>query len=93
VVIAAGWTACEVRARGRHRDVRADAGLFKLDVCIELIEALVASELSTGRAEHSPQLAAEITPRLFGHGTLPIVPSPRSASVARSLRRASCKVL
>ena len=51
MVIAAGWAAHEVRAHGRHRDVRPDAGQFKLDVCIELIEAFVASELRSGRAE------------------------------------------
>lgn len=93
MVIAAGRTAYEVRVHGRHRDVRPGAGQLKLDVRVEMVEALLASELRAGRAEHSAELAAGITPLLLGHGTLPIVPIPRSARAARSLRRASCKVL
>jgi hypothetical protein len=69
VVIAAGRTALEVHAQGRHHDVRPGAGQLKLDVCIELIEALVASELRTGRAEHSHELSGGITPLLPRHGT------------------------
>ena len=57
---------------GRHREVGPDAGQLELDVCIELIKALVASELRTCRADHSRELAARITPCLLGHGTLPV---------------------
>lgn len=93
MVIAASRTAQQMRAHGRHRDVRSDASQLKLDVRIELIEALVAAKLRIDGANKSLELGAEVVTHLLRHGTLPIVPIPRSASAARSLRLASCKVL
>ena len=66
------------------------AGELELDVAVEFVEALLARQLRTGRAEESRDEGG------FGHGVASVsapAPRPRAASARRSLRRASWTVL
>jgi hypothetical protein len=53
VVLVAGWAAFEVRAHARHVFVGGCAGKLELDIVVELVEALVASQLRSWGAEES----------------------------------------
>lgn len=76
-------------AHSRHRGAGLATTQFKLDIGIDLVEALLATELRAQRAEKPLDL---LTPALCHHA-LPSAPSPRLASAALSFCRASCNVL
>ena len=52
MVFVAGRAAFEVRAHARDLLVRGGAVELELDVAVELVEALLARQLRTGRAEN-----------------------------------------
>ena len=86
VLLAAGRAAAEVRAHTRDAGVRAGAAQLELDVLVESLEALVAADLRARPAR------AGVRRRSLGHGSARRQAAPRPAR-ARSLRRASCRVL
>jgi hypothetical protein len=93
VLFATGGAAVEVGAQTRDRGVRVSARELELDVPVEFVEAGVAADLGTCRAE-------EPAKRLLQIGSLHQFSSnhvsnarPRSCRCFRNLRRASCNVL
>ena len=91
-----------MRAHAWHEGVSgcACAGELKFDVPVERIEALLAVELRSGRADKAPYQLIRPGDVTFLHVRSPALPpwclstlSPRAASTALSFCRASCIVL
>src|SRR3954447_17928057 len=93
VLVTAGRAALEVRRHARHAGVGGRPAQLQLDVRVELLEALVAAQLRCRRAEHAREdlVRGELVHR--SSSQLASIGKPRSASAARSRRRASCRVL
>src|SRR5262245_60196598 len=85
VLLAARRAAVEVRAHPGPRRLRVAAAELQLDVLVEPLEALVAADLGS--------IGSEQPVEQVHLGPPSPATSPRSASRARSLRRASCNVL
>ena len=97
VVLAAGRAALEVRAHARHDGVRVAARALELNLAVELLEALLAGQLRAGGSEQPGKQVGGSRAVVVAHERPPRVvdssASPCSESRARSLRRASCRVL
>jgi len=91
-----------MRAHAWHEGVSdyGRAGELKFDVPVERVEALLAVELRSGRADKAPYQLIRPGDVTFVHVRSPALPprcssmlSPRAASTALSFCRASCIVL
>src|SRR6059058_1584141 len=93
-VLGAGGAALEVGVHAGDPRIGRLAGERQLDVAVELLEALLAGQLRSAGAEDPAQDGASFLVALHRVSS-PSVPTrkPRSASAARSLRRASCRFL
>src|SRR4029450_6357629 len=87
VVLPAGRAAGEVRPEAGQLGVRITPGELQFDVPVQVVEALVASDLRPGGTEQP------------AHGRLQLgmfhqsITSSRGPSSSRSFRLASCRVL
>src|SRR5438045_7871800 len=87
--------AIQVGSHSGNRQIRVGANQLQLDVAIELLEALLASDLGPRRTEQAPDetIHALRSRRVHALSPSPPMDSPRADSAARSFPRASCKVL
>jgi hypothetical protein len=90
VVFVAGRAAFEVRAHTGDVFVGGCAGELELDIVVELVEALLASQLRSWGAEESRE---ELLIRVVGLGhemsSVSAAPRPRADNARRSFCRAS----
>src|SRR4051794_6469909 len=90
VVLAAGRAARQMRRHARHPRIGRRPAELELDVRVELLEALVAAQLGRGRAERArEELVMAVLVHRLPSSQLASISKPRSASAARSFRRAS----
>src|SRR3954447_8244513 len=93
-VLGAGGAALEVGLHAGDPRVGALACERQLDVAVELLEALLAGQLRGAGAEDPAQDGVSFFVGLHASSSPSVPPrSPRSASAARRLRRASCRFL
>jgi hypothetical protein len=96
-ILGACRAALEVRTHARMRRLRVGAGELELDVAVEPREALLAADLGLGRTEDASRRAIWAIGLLRAHvgfrSSYPSILRPRVATLARSLFRASCRVL
>ena len=100
MICTAGCAALEMRTHAGHEGVSACAGELKFDVPVERIEALLAVEFRSGRADKASYQLIRRGDVIFVHVRSPaLLPrclsalSPRAASTALSFCRASWIVL
>src|SRR5215218_6236737 len=93
-VFGAGGAAVEVRAHTGNPRVGRGTGERHLDVAVELLEALLAGQLRGGGAKDPAQDRIALVVAFHPSSSLSAPTwKPRAASAARSLRRASCRLL